>query len=112
MFCKRRGEEEEEEEGEEGKEEEEQKEEEGGGGAEGGGIGGGGGGGGEGVEYIRDNTIEDGKCLHNSSNYCARDSYCAFLGLNVSNSAHNCGCVVDGAVMLWQQFEYYYNYYY
>ena len=24
-------------------------------------------------------------------------SCCAFLGLNVSSSAHNCGCVVDGS---------------
>ena len=33
------------------------------------------------------------------------------LGLNVSSSAHNCGCVVL-ALTLWQRFEYYYYYYY
>ena len=27
------------------------------------------------------------------------------LGLNVSSSAHNCGCVVDGG-NVWQRFEY------
>ena len=40
-----------------------------------------------------------------------RDHVILHLGLNVSSSAYNCGCVVN-AIMLWQQFEYYYYYYY
>ena len=37
----------------------------------------------------------------------------AHLGPNVSSSAHDCGCVVNGGgATVWQQYEYYYYYYY
>ena len=62
---------------------------------------------------------QNGKLGHSCTNvtkgklYGSRDSDHAIvhLGLNVSSSAHNCGCVVDGGnAMAAIEYYYYYNY--
>ena len=69
-------------------------------------------------------SVRNGKFGHNDvRSLCVRvtksrlyDSWVRYpvivhlhVGLNVSSSAHNFGCVIDG---LWQQFYHYYYYHY
>ena len=59
-------------------------------------------------EYIVD-VWEMGKhqLVYDSRPSRVRDHVTVHLGINVSSSAHNCGCVVNGGGCMWQHFEYY-----